>query len=160
MTRARYFAINYLPIYRDSSKQASPRGPGLRLFSHRVSLSLFLSCSLSPSLPLPLSRFLSLPLSLVRSHRLCLSSSLLSSLRHYIYLSRSHDYESITGYTRNSRTSPWNRPQHTLITDANGIIASIAGSYSLALARALFVRDRLPACIKRTRTRVYLRTHT
>lgn len=124
MTRARYFAINYLPIYRDSSKQASPRGPGLRLFSHRVSISLFLF----PSSTLALSLSLSRPLPP--------SPSLSSVLPDIIYLSRSHDYESITGYTRNSRTSPWNRPQHTLITDANGIIASIAGSYSLARSRA------------------------
>lgn len=134
MTRARYFAINYLPIYRDSPKQASPRDPGA---------ASLLIVYLRPPAVLSRARRLSHPPPLSRYPSLSLSPSLV--------------YESITGYTRNSRTSPWNRPQHTLITDANGIIASIAGSYSLSFARppARPLARSLARCSYETATTVY-----
>lgn len=67
MTRARYFAINYLPIYRDSPKQASPRDPRaaslLIMYLRPPFRSLTRSPSLSPSGTLALSIPFSLPLS-------------------------------------------------------------------------------------------------
>lgn len=67
MTRARYFAINYLPIYRDSPKQASPREPGAAsLLIVYLRPPIVLSRAHRLSHPPPLSRYLSLSFSLPR----------------------------------------------------------------------------------------------